>query len=91
MRDLDILIADAASSSAAALDGIEAGVWSRVARLQARRDERRLRATALGVAAMIGGLTGGITTAPIDATQGELAIFSPRVALMPLHLGGAAG
>lgn len=90
MRELDRLIAEAATPTAS-LDGIEAAVWMRVARLQSRRDERRLRAAALGVAAMIGGLTGGVATAPLEKGQDELAIFSPRVAAMPLTLTGAFG
>lgn len=90
MRELDILIAEAAPPSAS-LDGVEAGVWTRIAQLQVRRDERRLRAAALGVAAVIGGVTGGVSAAPIDAAPGELAVFSPNVAAMPLHLRGTLG
>lgn len=86
MRMLDTLIAETAPSVSVSLDGVEAGAWTRVARLESRREQRRLRAAALAVAAVIGGLTGGVSTAPINADRGELSIFNPRVASMSLQL-----
>lgn len=90
MSKLDILIAEA-SSFAASLDGVEAGVWMRVTRAEQRREQRRRRAAALGIAAVIGGLAGGVSTTPMVTHQGELAIFNPRVAPMALQLMGPVG
>ena len=51
MTDLDTLIAQTRSSRAEGLDGLEEGVWNRVAQTQARARARKLRVAALCVAA----------------------------------------
>ena len=60
MTELDTLIAREATGTSAGLDSLEHDVWSRVERVQAKARERTLRVTAVGVAASIGGSTGGV-------------------------------
>lgn len=91
MTALDTLIIQAAPSGASTLDGLEDGVWSRVAQAQAKGRDRTLRFAALGVAAGIGGLAGMITEPQIGGDRGELSIFSPRMAATPLDVKRALG
>jgi len=91
MTDLDTLITRAAPSGASTLDGLEDGVWSRVAQAQAKGRDRTLRFAALGVAAGIGGLAGALSEPQIGVDRGELSIFSPRMAATPLDVRRALG
>lgn len=91
MTELDTLIIQAAPSRASTLDGLEDGVWSRVAEAQAKSRDRALRFAALGVAAGIGGLGGAISQPHIGVDRGELSIFSPRMAATPLDMRRALG
>jgi len=91
MTELDILIARAAPAGASTLDGLEDGVWSRVAQAQAKGRDRTLRFAALGVAAGIGGLAGALSEPQTGVDRGELSIFSPRMAASPLDVRSALG
>lgn len=91
MTDLDTLIIRGSHDAALALDGLEDGVWSRVDRARSEARERSLRLAALGVAAAIGGVTGGVTAPATQTTPSELSIFSPRMAATPLDLRSALG
>jgi hypothetical protein len=91
MMELDSLLARAVPPTPAGLDGLEDGVWRRVGRVETRRRERRLRAAALGLAALVGGLAGGVTTPRFEAPRGELSIFSPHMAATPLDIRGVLG
>lgn len=91
MTELDTLIAREATGTSAGLDCLEHDVWSRVERLQAKARERSLRVTALGVAAVIGGITGGVMAPAGQTSPTELSIFSPRLAASPLDVRSALG
>lgn len=91
MTELDTLIARTAPAGAVTLDGLEDGVWSRVAQAQAKGRDRTLRLAALGVAAGIGGLAGALSEPQIAVDRGELSIFSPRMAATPLDVRSALG
>ncbi len=91
MTDLDTLIAQTPSSRAEALDGLEDGVWNRVAQTQARSRERKLRVAALCVAAGIGGVAGGVSSPAVERGQSELTVFSPRMAATPLDMRSVLG
>jgi hypothetical protein len=91
MTELDTLIIQATPSRASTLDGLEDGVWSRVAEAQAKSRDRALRFAALGVAAGIGGLAGAMSQPLIVVDRGELSIFSPRMAATPLDMRRALG
>lgn len=91
MTDLETLIIRGAAGSDVALDRLEDGVWSRVGQARSRARERSLRLAALGVAAVIGGVAGGVTAPAIRTTSGELSIFSPRMAATPLDVRSALG
>jgi hypothetical protein len=91
MTELDTLITQAAPSGAFTLEGLEDGVWSRVAQAQAKGRDRTLRVAALGVAAGIGGLAGAVSEPQIGVDRGELSIFSPRMAATPLDVKRALG
>lgn len=91
MTDLDTLIIRGAASADVALDGLEDGVWSRVDQARSKARERSLRLAALGVAAVIGGVAGGVTPPAIQTTPGELSIFSPHMAATPLDVRSALG
>ncbi|MBJ7447140.1 MAG: hypothetical protein JHC81_06355 [Brevundimonas sp.] len=91
MTDLDTLIAQTPSSRAEALDGLEDGVWNRVAQTQARSRERKLRVAALCVAAGIGGVAGGVSAPAVDQGRSELTVFSPRMAAAPLDMRSVLG
>ncbi len=91
MTELDTLIARAAPFGTSTLDGLEDGVWRRVARTQANGRDRSLRVAALGVAAGIGGLAGAMSEPHIGVDRGELSIFSPRMAATPLDVRRALG
>lgn len=91
MTELDTLITREATGTSAGLDSLEHDVWSRVERVQAKTRERSLRVTALGVAAAIGGITGGVMAPVGQASPTELSIFSPRLAASPLDVRSALG
>ncbi len=91
MTDLDTLIIRGAASGDVTLDGLEDGVWSRVDQARSKAHQRRLRLAAVGVAAVIGGVTGGVTAPGIQTTPSELSIFSPRMAATPLDVRSALG
>lgn len=91
MTELDTLIARTAPIRASPLDGLEDGVWRRVAQVQAKARERTLRLAALGVAASIGGVAGAVSSPSIEVDRGELSIFSPRMAATPLDVRRALG
>lgn len=91
MIDLDTLILRGAVSTDIALDGLEDGVWSRVDQARSKAHERSLRLAALGVAAAIGGVTGGVTGPGVQTTPSELSIFSARMATTPLDVRSALG
>lgn len=91
MTDLDTLIAETPSSRAEGLDGLEDGVWRRVAQAQARSRERKLRVAALCVAAGIGGVVGGVSAPAVDQGRSELTVFSPRMAAAPLDMRSVLG
>lgn len=91
MTDLDTLIAETPSSHAEGLDGLEDGVWNRVAQTQARARDRKLRVAALCVAAGIGGVAGGMSAPTVDQGQSELTVFSPRMAATPLDMRSVLG
>ncbi len=91
MTELDTLITQAGPAGASTLDGLEDGVWSRVARAQAKGRDRTLRFTALGVAAGIGGLAGVVSEPHAGVDRGELSVFSPRMAATPLDVRRALG
>ena len=91
MTDLDTLIMRGAASADVALDGLEDGVWSRVDQARSKARDRSLRLAALGVAAVIGGVAGGMTAPAIEGTPSELSIFSPRMAATPLDVRSALG
>lgn len=91
MIDLDTLIAQTQSSRAEVLDGLEDGVWRRVAQTQARARARKLRVAAICVAAGIGGVTGGVSSPAVERGQSELTVFSPRMAATPLDMRSVLG
>jgi len=91
MAELDILIARASPLKAASLDGLEDGVWRRVEQVQNRTRERSLRFAALGIAAIVGGVAGGMTTPTVETGRSELSIFSPRMAATPLAVRSNLG
>jgi hypothetical protein len=91
MTELDTLIARDATGTSTGLDSLEHDVWSRVKRVQAKARERSLRVTALGVAAAIGGITGGVMAPVSQTSPTELSIFSPRLAASPLDVRSALG
>lgn len=91
MTDLDTLIAQTPSSHAQGLDGLEDGVWNRVAQTQARSRERKLRVAALCVAAGIGGVAGGMSAPAFDKGRSELTVFSARMAAAPLDMRSVLG
>ncbi len=91
MTDLDILIGRTPSPRAECLDGLENDVWSRVAQREARTRERKLRIAALCVAAGVGGLAGGVSAPAVEPGQGELTVFSPRMAATPLGMRSVLG
>ena len=85
MTDLDTLIAQTRSSRAERLDGLEEGVWNRVAQTEARARARKLRVAALCVAAGIGGVAGGVSAPAVKSTvpvsrrkRAVSAVTSPR-------------
>jgi len=94
MTDLDNLILKTAQTGGDGLDHLEAAVWARVSRLEAKARDRRLHLAALCAAAGVGGLTGGLAgeTAPArPAAHGELAVFSTRIAAAPLDVRSLVG
>lgn len=91
MTDLDTLIAQTQWSRAEGLDGLEDGVWNRVAQTQARARGRKLRLAALCVAAGIGGVAGGVSAPAGNQGQSELTVFSPRMAATPLDMRSVLG
>jgi len=91
MTELDTLIARTVPFGASTLDGLEDGVWSRVAQARAKWRDRNLRFAALGVAACIGGLAGAMSQPHIGVDRSELSIFSPRMAATPLDVKRALG
>lgn len=91
MTDLDTLIVRGSQDAVRALDGLEDGVWSRVDQARSKARERTVRLAALGAAAVIGGVAGGVTAPDIQPTPSELSIFSPRMAATPLDVRSALG
>lgn len=91
MTDLETLIIRGAAGTDLALDGLEDSVWSRVDQARSKARERNLRLAALGVAAVIGGVAGGVAAPAIQTIPGELSIFSPRMATTPLDVRSALG
>lgn len=91
MTDLDTLIIRGAASANVALDDLEDRVWSRVDQARSEAHERSLRLAALGVAAVIGSVAGGMTAPAIQTASSELSIFSPRMATTPLDVRNALG
>lgn len=91
MAELDTLIARDTPLKAASLDGLEDGVWRRVEQAQNRMRERSLRVAALGIAAVIGSVAGGMTAPTVEAGRSELSIFSPRMAAAPLGVRSTLG
>lgn len=91
MTDLDTLIVRGSPDAVIALDGLEDGVWSRVDQARSKARERTVRLAALGVAAVIGGVAGGVTAPDIQTAPSELSIFSPRMAATPLDVRSALG
>jgi hypothetical protein len=91
MVELDTLIARGSPVEAASLDGLEDGVWRRVEQAQNRTRDRSLRFAALGIAAAIGGVAGGMTAPTVETGRSELSIFSPRIAATPLGIRSTLG
>ena len=91
MTDLETLIIRGSADTDLALDGLEDSVWSRVDQARSKARARSLRLAALGVAAVIGGVAGGVAAPAIQTTPGELSIFSPRMAATPLDVRSALG
>ena len=91
MTDLDTLIIRGSAGADLALDGLEEGVWSRVDRARSKARERSLRLAPLGVAAAIGGITGGAAAPAVHTDRSELSIFSPRMVATPLDVRSALG
>ncbi|WP_309630220.1 hypothetical protein [Brevundimonas sp.] len=94
MTDLETLIAQTPPSTVGSLEGLEGledGVWDRVALKQARARERTLRVAALCVAACIGGVAGGVSAPAVDPGRSELTVFSTRMAAKPLDTRSVLG
>ncbi len=91
MTDLDTLIIRGAASADVVIDGLEDGVWSRVDQARSKARDRSLRLAALGVAAVIGGVAGGVVAPASQTTPSELSIFSSRMAATPLDVRSALG